>query len=304
LDISLYFAPAPDTTPLERYPYSAGLKVAVPANPELKNRTDLYFRGFDTAYPDLYREMEWEREFDQLYRTGGLPGFELVRFGRNHTGSYSTSLDGTNTPEIQIAENDYAVGRLIERVAHSRYKNDTLIFVIEDDAQDGADHVDAHRSTLFIAGPYVKRGVVLSSRQTTVNVIRTIEDLFGAKHLNINTASQRPISELFDVQSFHWDFKAIPSAYLANTQLPIPKPAFGSLSTIPKPMHDGAYWAEITREFDFRHEDEVGDWAKYNRIVWAGVKGDAVPYPEARDGSDLRAHRDSLLRSVRPSGND
>jgi DNA-binding beta-propeller fold protein YncE len=297
LDISLYFAPAPDTTPLERYPYRVMRKVAVPANPELKNRTDLYFRGFDIAFPDLYRELEWEREFDELDRADRFPGFELVRLGRDHTGSKPASLDNTNTPEIQVADNDYAMGRLIERVAHSRYKNNTLIFVIEDDAQDGADHVDAHRSIFFVAGPYVKRGAVISSRQTTVNVIRTIEDLFGAKHLNINTASQRPMAGLFDLRSVHWDFKAIPSAYLANTQLPIPKSAFGSLSTIPKPLHDGAYWEAMTKEFDFRREDGVGDWAKYNRIVWAGVKGDTVPYPEARDGSDLRANRESLLKA-------
>jgi DNA-binding beta-propeller fold protein YncE len=301
LDISLYSAPAPNTTKLERYPYDAKLEVAVPADSDLKDRTDPYFRGFDTAFPDFYRELEWEREFDQFNRNGAFPNFELVRFGRNHTGSYSTSLDGTNTPEIQQAENDYAVGRLIERVAQSRYKHDTLIFVIEDDAQDGADHVDSHRSTFFVAGPYVKHGAVISSRYTTVNVVRTIEDLLGAKHSNINTAAQRPIADLFDLQSHDWDFKAVPSAYLAKTQLPIPKAAFASYSTIPLPIHDGAYWAEMTKEFDFRHEDELGDWAKYNRIIWAGVKGDAIPYPERRDGTDLRSNRDVLLK-ITPNG--
>ena len=79
-----------------------------------------------------------------------------------------------NCPELQQADNDYAVGRLVERVAHSRYKSDTLIFIVEDDAQDGADHVDAHRSTTYVVGPYVGRGVV-SHFYTTVNLLRTIE---------------------------------------------------------------------------------------------------------------------------------
>jgi DNA-binding beta-propeller fold protein YncE len=305
-DLAIYSSQLPNPIPLERYPATKGLTVVSIADPELKNLTDPYFRGFDMAMPDFYREWEWEREFNQFDQNGGLPDIELVRFPRNHTGSYTTSLDGTNTPEIQQAENDYAVGKLVERVAHSRYKYDTLIFVLEDDAQDGADHMDSHRSTFFVAGPYVKHGAVVSKRYTTVSVVRTIEDLLGIEHVNINTATRRPMTALFDLDQREWTYKAVASPLLANTQLPIPKSEFASYKTIPKPLHDVSYWAEVTKEFDFRKEDHLGDVAKYNRIIWAGVKGDAIPYPTERSRADLRTNRKELLKRARAasSAND
>ncbi len=298
-DLAIYSLPPPYTVPLERYPANKKLTVVSIANPELKNLTDPYFRGFDMSMPDFYREWEWEREFNKFDQNGGLPDIELVRFPRNHTGSYSTSLDGTNTPEIQQAENDYAVGKLVERVAHSQYKYNTLIFVLEDDAQDGADHMDSHRSTFFVAGPYVKHGAVVSKRYTTVSVVRTIEDLLDVEHVNINTATRRPMTALFDLDQREWTYKAVPSPLLANTQLPIPKSEFASNKTKMKPLHDGKYWAEVTKGFDFRQEDHLGDVAKYNRIIWAGVMGDGVPYPAERTGANLRKNRKELLRRAK-----
>ena len=91
-----------------------------------------------------------EREFAAFATDGGLPALSLVRLMADHTGSYAEAIDGVNTPERQVADNDFAVGRLIEAVAHSRYAGDTLIFIVEDDAQDGPDHVDAHRSTAYV----------------------------------------------------------------------------------------------------------------------------------------------------------
>jgi hypothetical protein len=117
----------------------------------------------------------------------------------DHTGNFSTALDGVNTVELQQADNDYAVGALVERLANSQYKDNTLVFVLEDDAQDGADHVDAHRSIFFVAGPYVKHGAVVSRPYTTVNLLRTIEDILGTDHLNIHTATVAPMAALFDL---------------------------------------------------------------------------------------------------------
>jgi DNA-binding beta-propeller fold protein YncE len=266
--------------PQERDPYKAKVRVAFVSDPELLNRTDNYFRGFDLALPDYYREREWEREFEGFVRDGNLPAFELVRFGVDHTGGFNVALDKVNTPERQVADNDYAVGLLIDRVAHSPYKNSTLICILEDDAQNGADHVDAHRSTAYIVGPCVKHGTVVSNRYTTVNMIRTLEDLFGAEHLNINTATQRPMADVFDLSQSDWSFEALPSVYLNDTQLPISKQqgktAGGGFST-----HDAAYWIQKTAGFDFRREDDLKDPDRYNRIIWEGIKGD-VPYPAAR----------------------
>jgi YVTN family beta-propeller protein len=270
-----------------------GTQVAWVTVPELQNDFDPYFRGFDNVFPDFYRETEWEREFDGYDKNGGLPSLELVRFMHDHTGNFSTALDGVNTIELQEADNDYAVGALVERLANSQYKDNTLVFVLEDDAQDGADHVDAHRSIFFVAGPYVKHGAVVSRPYTPVNLLRTIEDILGTDHLNIHTATAAPMAALFDLSQKNWDFKAIASDYLKNTQLPVPNGAYASKS-VPRPTHDAAYWAAKTKAFDFSVEDHLGNVEKFNRIVWQGLKG-AAPYPVQRTGVDLRQNRPQLL---------
>src|SRR5262249_51101813 len=149
--------------------------------------TDAYYCGFDTAFPDYYRECEWEREFAKFSKDGDLPSLELVRLMHDHMGDFDKAIDGVNTPELQQADNDYAVGRLVDKVAHSPYRSNTLVFVVEDDAQNGADHVDAHRTTAYIVGPYVQKNVVVSRYYTTVNLLRTIEDILGLQHLNLDT---------------------------------------------------------------------------------------------------------------------
>jgi hypothetical protein len=252
-DLTRYSAPAntPLSIPEDRFPYQTGTQVSYCSNPTLQTRFDPYFRGFDNAFPDYYREVEWEREFAEYEKNGQLPSLELVRLMHDHTGNFSTAIDGVNTVELQQADNDYAVSKLIERVAHSRYKNNTLIIILEDDAQDGADHVDGHRSIVFVAGPYVRHGAVVSNRYTTVNVIRTIEDILATDHLNIHTATQEPMAAVFDLSQPQWDFKAVPSAYLSNTQLPIPASSYAIYHSIPRPTHDAAYWADKTKEFDF-----------------------------------------------------
>ena len=120
----------------------------------------------------------------------------------------------------QTADNDYAVGKLIERVAHSPYASSTLIFVIEDDAQNGPDHVDAHRTIAFVVGPYVKQGSVVHERYSTVNMVRTIEDVLGFGHLNLNDAYQRPMTAIFDLNQSAWTYDAIVPAPIAGELSP------------------------------------------------------------------------------------
>jgi hypothetical protein len=125
-------------------------------------------------------------------------------------------------------------------------------------------------------------------------MVRTLEDLVGAEHLNINTATQRPMVDVFDLNQQDWNFDAVPSVYLNDTQLPIKeqerKPAGASSST-----HDGSYWIQKTAGFDFTREDDLKDPEQYNRIIWEGIKGD-VPYPTERSGLDLRHDRAALLK--------
>jgi hypothetical protein len=124
-------------------PYATKTQVAYPTNDTLAPVTDIYFRGSDNTMPDYYRYTEFARDFDANYKNGGLPALTFVRVMHDHTGNFSTALDAINTPELQQADNDYAVGLLVQKIAQSRYASDTLIFVIEDDSQDGGDHVDS-----------------------------------------------------------------------------------------------------------------------------------------------------------------
>src|SRR5262249_22860375 len=239
--------------------------------------TDLFFRGYDNAYPDLWRYNEWKREFDQYVANGNLPTMQTVRFSHDHTGNFGDALAGVNTPETQQADNDLAVGLLIETLAHSRYAKDTLVFVIEDDSQDGPDHIDSHRTTAYVLGPYVKKHTVVSKHYSTVSMLRTIEDVLGLQHLNLNTAYQRPMTAVFDTHSDgSWDYRAVASRILQTTTLDLGGLQLAAGRAI-KPTHPASWWAEQTKGFDWSQEDRVPA-ELYNRIVWRGLKGD-VPYP-------------------------
>src|SRR5215469_12913831 len=279
--------------PLLLDPARSHTQVAFPADASLQKVTDIYFRGFDNNFPDYYRFKEWEREFDTKYSNGGLPNLLLMRVMHDHTGSFGTAILGVNTPELQVADNDYAVGLVAQKIAVSRYKDDTLIFVIEDDSQDGGDHVDSHRSIAFVIGPYVKHNAVVSSPYTTLSMLRTMEEILGTGNLSLNDASSKAMADVFDTAQTTWSYTATPSAILARTQLPIPHPS----GEIPRPTHDAAYWASATQGMDFSVEDRV-DPVAFNRILWQGLKG-AKPYPNTPSGADLRENRKELLERYR-----
>ena len=264
------------TIPVIHDPAATNTVVAYPTNAALAPYTDPYYRGFDNNLPDYYRYTEWEREFDANYANGGLPSLSLVRLMHDHTGSFDTAIDMVNTPELMQADNDYAVGLLVQKIANSIYAQNTLIFVVEDDAQDGADHVDSHRTIAFIAGPYVKQGAVVSTAYNTVDFIRTMEEVLGVKQfLNLNDALGHPMADVFTTTPQKWSFTATPSSYLYATALPLPAPQAGM--KIPKSTHDSVYWARVTKGLDFSDSDRV-DPLLYNRILWKGMMHDK-PYP-------------------------
>ena len=295
--------------PVLRNPFATGTTVAYPASIKLSPFTDAYFRGFDNSLPDYWRYAEWARDFDARYMdhhhagrsVGDLPALTLVRLMHDHTGNYSTAIDGVNTPDLQVADNDYAVGLLIQKIANSPFANNTLIFVIEDDAQDGGDHVDSHRSIAFVAGSYVKRGAVVSTQYNTLNFLRTMEEVLGLPEINerlglppmmnLNDALARPMADIFNTTPSPWTFTALPSAMLYNTSLPLPPRPAGLM--VPKPAHDAKYWARVTKGLDFTDADRV-DAGAFNRILWKGMMG-RKPYPTAPTGADLRSNREALL---------
>jgi DNA-binding beta-propeller fold protein YncE len=267
-------------------PFTAGVIQTTAANQLIfENKFyDPYFRAYDQAYPDLWRFNEWNREFQQFVANGNLPSLEMIRgLSHDHTGSFSSALGGVNTPEIQQADNDYAVALLVQAVANSPYAKDTLVMIIEDDCQDGADHVDSHRATTYFVGPYVKKHAVVSSRYSQANLLRTIEDILGTEHLNLNTYYARPMADAFDTKSSgEWTFKAVASTLLKLTTLGLDptKVEFAAGPNL-KPTHNAQYWAQKTRGFDFSTEDRVPA-ELYNKILWEGLKGKAAPVAKTR----------------------
>jgi hypothetical protein len=302
IDTTLYTT-ADFAIPALRKPFASGTQVAFPTNVALYPVTDTYFRGFDNAVPDYWRYSEWARDFDARYRDNhhagrtveDLPALTLVRLMHDHTGSYSTAIDGVTTPDLMVADNDYAVGLLIQKISKSPFANNTLIFVIEDDAQDGGDHVDSHRTIAFVVGPYVKQGAVVSTRYSTLNFLRTIEEVLGIPLMNLNDALARPMTDIFNTTPGTWSFTATPSALLYNTSLPLPPSPAGMI--VPKPAHDAKYWARVTKGLDFTDADRL-DGGAFNRILWKGLMGDR-PYPAGPTGKDLRQNREELLARYR-----
>jgi hypothetical protein len=170
---------------------------------------------------------------------------------------------------------------LVQRIANSIYADNTLIFIVEDDAQDGGDHVDSHRCPAFVIGPYVKQGAVISTPYNTINLLRTMEEVLGLPPMNLNDALAAPMADVFNMTDLlngkpsPWGFTAAPSAFLYNTQLMLPPKPEGLV--VPKPAHDAKYWARVTKGMDFTDADRV-DGAAFNRILWKGMMGNK-PYP-------------------------
>lgn len=292
LDISRYeLKPGQGGVALARDAFAHHTQMAWPANTSLAPLTDLYFRGFDNLYPDLWRIGEWQREFAGFAARGDMPGLMLVRLMHDHMGDFCAALPpydapgcpagGLNTPDLQQADNDYATGLLVQSIAHSRFAGDTLIVVLEDDSQNGPDHVDAQRSTAYFAGAFVRQGAVVSTRYSTVDALRTMESVLGIAPLNLNDAHARAMLDLFDPAQTRWSYQAVVPGVLKQSLLgaelaQISDHAMLSAPPPARPHGDGAWWAAATRGFDFSAEDRMPA-ASFNRVLWQGLM--AAPLP-------------------------
>src|SRR6202030_555129 len=187
-----------------------------PTKAALRDHYDPQFPDFNTDYPDQLRADEFLREFDEFVKGKGtakeLPQFTLVYLPDDHTGG---TRAGKPTPQASVADNDLALGRVVEAVSHSPYWDDTAIFVLEDDAQDGADHVDAHRSIAFVVSKYSQGSAaqpyVEHRFYTTVNMIHTMEMLLGLPPMNQNDAYAPAMGPMFagagNQPAFQADFR-------------------------------------------------------------------------------------------------
>ena len=162
--------------------------------------TDPYFRCFDMNVSDVWRFKEWARELDDYVAKGTLPALEIVRMPHHYLGNFESAVDGVNTPDTQVAGGDYALGLMVEKLSRTPFWKDTILIRIEDDAQNGSDHVDAHRSYALFAGGYARRGAVVSTPYATPSVLRTIELLLGLAPLGQPDVFAPPMAEVLDTR--------------------------------------------------------------------------------------------------------
>ena len=270
-DLSLYQKTIKGYLPPSHSPFAENKVQTIVTKAALKDVTDPFFRSFDQTVPDYWRFQEWAREFDGFERDGNLPSLNFVRFAHDHFGDFKEAEDGVNSVETEMADNDYALGLFLERIAHSRYAADSLVFVIEDDAQNGADHIDAHRTVALVAGPFVKQHQTISARYSTLDMIRTISDILGLKPLGLETALSEPMAEIFDLSIANWEYRSVVPDVLRKSELPLPEEHQGLNQTIPCHIHDAAYWTQAMAKQDFSAPDHL-DAKLFNAALMRGLK--------------------------------
>ncbi len=280
VDQIAYDSGTPFDPALVRHPFENGIPQSAPINRPLQPVTDIYYRGFDQRYPDQFRIEEWLREFNLFVRHDNLPNLEMMTIPHDHFGSFGKAIEGLNTPTLQFADNDYAIARLVQAVSHSRYWKDTAIFIIEDDSQNGPDHVDGHRSIAYVISPYTRRHAVVHTRYTTVNVLRTIEDILGVRPVSTFDANALPMADVFGMTRDQAPFEPYVPGVLCRPPAAVDLvPAAcrsNRVTTAPTPLHNGQWWTAKTAAFDFTTVDDV-DSDAFNHVLWDGIRGKPLP---------------------------
>lgn len=237
--------------------------------PFLRAHTSPDYPSYDLNIRDQKRTDVWLGELASWVKSGEMPQLQILRLPNDHT---SGARAGAPTPRAHVADNDLALGRIIEALSQSPFWKSTAVFVLEDDAQNGPDHVDSHRSPFLVISPYAGGGVVHRFANTT-DVLRTIEELLGLQSLSQFDHFGQPLREI-------WQRDPDLRPYAALT------PAV-SLDEVNRPNTRDARQSE---QLDLRFEDQANE-ALFNRILWRTIKGDRVPYPGARRISQLELTR-------------
>jgi DNA-binding beta-propeller fold protein YncE len=227
-------------------------------DPILAKVTNSKFRGFDLDHPDVERARVFLADLAGFEKTGEMPRLILMRLGNDHTSGTSA---GKIAPLSAAADNDYALGMLVEGISKSRFWNSTAIFVLEDDAQNGPDHVDSHRSAAFVISPWVKHHLVDGSMYNTTSMLRTMEHLLGMRPMTHFDAGARVMTAAFSD-------RPDPAPYVVEK----PHIALDQRNSAATPA---AQRAENLRldEADENDDDEMND------MLWRAIRKDAPPPP-------------------------
>ena len=214
--------------------------------------TSTAYPGFNLLFPDLLRYKIWAHDFDSLLSINVLPNFNLIRLPNDHC---MGTRPGSPTPEAYVARNDHALGLIVEKLSHSSIWKSSIIFVVEDDAQNGPDHVDAHRSILLVIGPYVKRHFVDHTMYSTSGVLKTMELILGLPPMTQYDLAAYPILHSITDTADEKSYTAIK-----------PDVDMNKLNT------KYSYGAKLSEKMNFSREDAIPD-GEYNTIIWKAVKG-------------------------------
>jgi DNA-binding beta-propeller fold protein YncE len=218
----------------------------------LKTNTSPFYPGFDTEVLDNARVDIWLKEFALFVKRKEMPRLMIVRLGNDHTVG---TKKGGKTPRAMVAENDVALGRLIEALSHSPFWRETAVFVVEDDAQNGPDHVDAHRTVALVVSPYTRLGTVDSTMYSTSSMLRTIELILGLEPMSQHDATATPMTASF-------------------ADVPDPVPFVHRDTVIPfyEMNPRGAPMQALVDTWDFSREDAAPD-VPLNEAIWKSVRG-------------------------------
>jgi hypothetical protein len=231
-----------------------------PNIPVLKDHFCPRYTPWDLSVRDTVRFRQWKHDFDSLLAADALPQLTTLRFGNDHTEGLSRNRP---TPFAHVADNDLAVGLFVDYLSHSKIWKNSLILIVEDDAQNGPDHVDAHRSPVYIAGGFVKKGFVDHTAYTTASLLRTMELILGLPPMSQYDAPATPLWRCMNNIPDHPVFNAKP----CNIDL--------NLKNIAENK-----WQKRSEKFDFTKEDMVSD-VEFNEVIWKAVKGIDSPCPPA-----------------------
>jgi YVTN family beta-propeller protein len=231
-----------------------------PLKRALMGHTNPDYPGFNMDISDQKRFGIWQKDFEEFVKAGSMPAFQLVWLPNDHT---SGATAGKATPLAHFADNDLALGRLVEAVSASPFWKDTVIFVMEDDAQSGPDHVDSHRSPLLVISAFNRPGAVHTFANTT-DALATMEELLGLGKLSKFDHYSRPLRGIFAATADLTPYQAIPPQQSLDEKNP-----------------EATKAAKESAKLDLSHADAVDD-DTFNRVLWLAVKGEDVPYPGPR----------------------
>lgn len=226
--------------------------------PALEGHFDPGFRSFDMDYSDLRRAARFISELKRFEQEGDLPRLTILRLPNDHTSGTSV---GKLTPTAYMAENDLAFGQVIEAISHSRFWPQTAVFVVEDDAQNGPDHVDAHRTIAYVISPYARRRVVDSTLYSTASMLRTMELILGLEPMSQFDAAAQPMLACFQAEPNLRPYHAEPARV-----------------SLEERNGQTAWNAEQSGRLDFTREDAADDLL-LNELIWRSVRGADSPMP-------------------------